>query len=173
MTYSAPATSAASHRNPLKSHKNPVKTHDQSLLQSIAPKTKTCELNGFTEEQDLGLPVDATGRGLWYSVRTMSEKKITEADVRHVAKLSRLRLDDDEIHHFTEQLESVLEYIGKLNELDVEGVEPMAHAMDMSNVLREDKEQDGIATDDALRNAPASDGAFFEVPKVLGDGSGA
>ncbi|QQE11557.1 Asp-tRNA(Asn)/Glu-tRNA(Gln) amidotransferase subunit GatC [Planctomycetota bacterium] len=103
----------------------------------------------------------------------MSEQKITEDDVRHVAKLSRLRLDDQEIHHFTEQLEAVLGYISKLNELDVEGVEPMAHAMDMSNVLREDKEVDGIAVDDALKNAPARDGAYFEVPKVLGDGSGA
>ncbi|QDU33467.1 Aspartyl/glutamyl-tRNA(Asn/Gln) amidotransferase subunit C [Poriferisphaera corsica] len=103
----------------------------------------------------------------------MSEQKITEEDVRHVAKLSRLRLNDDEIHHFTEQLEAVLGYISKLNELDVEGVEPMAHAMDMSNVLREDIEVDGISTKDALKNAPASDDAYFEVPKVLGEGSGA
>ena len=103
----------------------------------------------------------------------MSEKKITEDDVRHVAKLSRLRLSDEEIHHFTDQLEAVLGYISKLNELDVDGVEPMAHAMDMCNVRREDVEQDGIAVEDALKNAPAKDDVFFKVPKVLGDGSGA
>ena len=99
--------------------------------------------------------------------------KISEEDVRHVAKLSRLRLSDQEIHHFTEQLGAVLGYIDKLNELDVEGVEPMAHAMDMNNVLREDAEKAGITTADALRNAPAKDDGFFEVPKVLGEGSGA
>ena len=103
----------------------------------------------------------------------MSEKKITEDDVRHVAKLSRLRLSDEEIHHFTGQLEAVLGYISKLEELDVEGVEPMAHALDMYNVLREDVEQAGITVDDALKNAPAKDDVYFKVPKVLGDGSGA
>lgn len=98
---------------------------------------------------------------------------ITEQDVRHVAKLSRLSLSDEQVHHFTEQLEAVLEYIGKLNELDVEGVEPMAHPLDITNALREDVPGEALSEDAALANAPARDGAFFKVPKVLGDGGGA
>ncbi|GAB4196046.1 MAG: Asp-tRNA(Asn)/Glu-tRNA(Gln) amidotransferase subunit GatC [Phycisphaeraceae bacterium] len=104
----------------------------------------------------------------------MSETKtITEADVRHVAKLSRLTLTDDEVHHFTEQLAAVLDYIGKLNELDVTDIEPMAHPLDLVNVLRPDEETPGMPTDQALANAPAKTPPFFKVPKVLGDGPSA
>lgn len=99
--------------------------------------------------------------------------QITEEQVRHVAKLSRLRLSDDEIHHFTEQLSHVLEHIARLNELDVEGVEPMAHALDLRNVLREDAERAGLPVDKVLANAPDKTPPFFKVPKVLGEGSGA
>lgn len=98
---------------------------------------------------------------------------ITDADVRHVAQLSRLKLTDDQIADYTKQLGRVFGYIDKLSELDVEGVEPMAHALDMSNVLREDVVQEPLTVDKALANAPASDPPFFKVPKVLGEGSGA
>lgn len=98
---------------------------------------------------------------------------LTEADVRQVAKLARLKLTDEEVHEYTDQLSAIMGYIAKLNELDVDGVEPMAHAMDMSNVLREDVEQPGMPRDLALREAPEADDAFFIVPKVLGDGGGA
>jgi aspartyl-tRNA(Asn)/glutamyl-tRNA(Gln) amidotransferase subunit C len=100
-------------------------------------------------------------------------KTITEADVRHVAKLSRLHVSDDEVHHFTEQLAAVLDYIGKLNELDVDAVEPMAHPLELVNVLRADREQPGMTTDSALANAPAKSPPYFKVPKVLGDGPSA
>lgn len=102
----------------------------------------------------------------------MSEQ-LTEAQVRHVAKLSRLKLSDEQVHFFAEQLSNVLGYISKLEELDVEGVEPMAHPTAMTNKLRDDVEQPGMATSDALANAPESDDAFFKVPKVLGESSGA
>lgn len=98
---------------------------------------------------------------------------ITEADVRHVAKLARLSLKDDEVVRMTDQLGSILSYIQKLSELDVENVEPMAHPLDLTNALREDVETDGMDTELALRNAPASDPPYFEVPKVLGDGPSA
>lgn len=98
---------------------------------------------------------------------------ITDADVKHVAQLSRLKLTDEEVTQYTEQLGRVLGYIDKLSELDVEGVEPMAHALDMSNVLREDEPVDGMPVDKALATAPAADPPFFKVPKVLGEGSGA
>lgn len=98
---------------------------------------------------------------------------ITDADVRHVAQLSRLKLSDEQIAEYTQQLGRVLGYIDKLSELDVEGVKPMAHALDMSNVLREDVPVEGMPVDKALATAPAADPPFFKVPKVLGEGSGA
>ena len=100
-------------------------------------------------------------------------KPITEQDVRDVAKLGRLRLTDDEVSHFTGQLGAVLEYVGKLNELDLKGVEPLYHASDHHSVTREDQAQPGFTPDQALANAPARQDDFFKVPKVLGDGGGA
>ena len=102
-----------------------------------------------------------------------ASKTITEADVRHVAKLGRLHVSDEDVHHFTEQLAAVLDYIGKLNELDVDGIEPMAHPLELVNVLRPDEEQPGMPTDLALANAPAKTPPYFKVPKVLGDGPSA
>lgn len=99
-------------------------------------------------------------------------QKLTEDEVRHVAKLSRLELSDDEVHHFTQQLAAVLEHVSKLDELDVEAVEPMAHAMDVSNVLRPDEPATPLPPDVALANAPDRDDSFFKVPKVLGDVGG-
>jgi aspartyl-tRNA(Asn)/glutamyl-tRNA(Gln) amidotransferase subunit C len=98
---------------------------------------------------------------------------ITEKDVRHVAKLSRLKLSDEQVHYFTAQLSNVLGYIDKLAELNVEGVEPMAHPTDMTNSFRDDTPGTPLPVDMALANAPDSDPPFFKVPKVLGDGGGA
>lgn len=105
-------------------------------------------------------------------IRRMSQQ-LTDEQVRHVAKLSRLRLSDAEVHHFAGQLSRVLDYISKLNELNVEGVEPMAHPFDVTNVLREDVEQPGLSVAAALANAPKQMPPFFEVPKVIGEGGGA
>jgi len=70
-------------------------------------------------------------------------------------------------------LSTILDYIQKLNELDVENVKPMPHALDQINIFREDQEQPGMACDTALKNSPDRDGPFFKVPKVLGEGGGA
>src|SRR5687768_12889268 len=96
---------------------------------------------------------------------------ITETDVRHVARLSRLKLTDEEVSLYTAQLARVLEYVAKLEELDLAGVEPMAHPTDIANKLREDVPTDPMSLDAALANAPAADPPFFKVPKVLGEGS--
>lgn len=106
----------------------------------------------------------------------MSEKapeQLTEQQVRHVAKLSRLKLNDQQVHYFSEQLSHVLQYVSKLNELDVEDVEPMAHPTDMTNRFRDDEPTPGLAVDAALKNAPDTDPPFFKVPKILGDGGSA
>jgi aspartyl-tRNA(Asn)/glutamyl-tRNA(Gln) amidotransferase subunit C len=88
-------------------------------------------------------------------------------DVRKVASLARLKLTDDEIAEFSEQLGNVLEYVEVLNELDVTDVEPMAHAAEVTNVLRDDAIAESLPRDAALANAPRSDGRFFLVPQIL------
>ena len=98
-------------------------------------------------------------------------KPLTEDDVRHVAKLARLRLTDEEITEQTTKLGAILSYIDKLSEVDIDGVEPMVHAMELVNVLRPDEVGNSLTADDALRNAPDRDDNFFKVPKVLGEGS--
>jgi aspartyl/glutamyl-tRNA(Asn/Gln) amidotransferase C subunit len=100
-------------------------------------------------------------------------QQITDADVRHVAKLSRLKLDDQKVHFFATQLSNVLGYIAKLNELDVTNVQPMAHPTDMSNRFRPDVPTEPLPVEAVLANAPDRDDPFFKVPKVIGDSSGA
>jgi len=88
-------------------------------------------------------------------------------DVRKVASLARLKLSDDEIAEFSEQLGNVLDYVEVLNELDVTDVEPMAHAAEVTDVLRDDAIRESLPRDAALANAPKSDGRFFLVPRIL------
>lgn len=96
--------------------------------------------------------------------------KITRADVEKVAKLARLQLSDAEVEEFTGQLGSILGYFEKLSELDTEGVEPLAHCLPISNVLREDEPKESLGVERTLANAPDTDGEFFRVPKILDDG---
>ena len=100
-------------------------------------------------------------------------KKIDESHVRKVAKLSRLELTEAEIEEFTDQLSAILDYVEKMNELDTDNVEPLAHCLPISNVLREDRAKESLGTEKALVNAPQRDGNFFKVPKILEDSSGA
>ncbi len=99
--------------------------------------------------------------------------QLTDSQVRHVAKLSRLALSDSQVRRFSEQLSTVLVHVAKLRELDVHHVEPMAHALDVTNVWRQDQPQSGIAVQAVLANAPETHPPFFKVPKVLDEGSGA
>jgi len=100
----------------------------------------------------------------------MSEK-LTEQQVRHVAKLARLKCTEDQIAKFTEQLGSILEYVAQLEEVDTKEVEPLAHCLPVHNIFREDEVQNSLSNDEALANSPQRDGEFFAVPKVLGDAS--
>ncbi|MBN2455308.1 MAG: Asp-tRNA(Asn)/Glu-tRNA(Gln) amidotransferase subunit GatC [Sedimentisphaerales bacterium] len=94
---------------------------------------------------------------------------IDQAMVTKVAKLARLELTDDEIQLFTTQLSAILDYMAKINELDTEDVEPLAHCLPISNVFREDIAKESFGTERALLNAPRQDGDFFKVPKILED----
>jgi len=98
----------------------------------------------------------------------MADPELTLEDVRHVARLARLSLDDAKLQKLTGQLESILGYIDKLSEVDPASVEPMAHALPVHNVFREDVPEPALPLDKVLANAPESDGPFFKVPKVIG-----
>jgi aspartyl-tRNA(Asn)/glutamyl-tRNA(Gln) amidotransferase subunit C len=90
-----------------------------------------------------------------------------EIDIKYVAHLARLQLTSDEEKKLSTQLVHILGYIEKLNELDVTGVEPTAHAVPMVNVTRPDEIQPSLPHDEALRNAPARANGLFIVPKIV------
>lgn len=94
-------------------------------------------------------------------------QKISEADVRHIALLSRLKPSDDEVRLFADQLSSILTYVEQLSEIDTTEVPPTAHALPVHNVFRPDEPKPSLAPDAVLANAPQRDGHFFAVPKVL------
>jgi aspartyl-tRNA(Asn)/glutamyl-tRNA(Gln) amidotransferase subunit C len=98
----------------------------------------------------------------------MSEQKITPDKVKHVAVLSRLALDETRQRKFAGQLETILDYVAKISEVDVTGIEPLAHALPIHNVFREDVVEPSLPLEKVLMNAPETDGPFFKVPKVLG-----
>ena len=95
-------------------------------------------------------------------------KTITPDDVRKVAKLARLALPDADLQRLSGQLESILGYVAKLGQVDLTGVEPLAHALPLHNVLREDVPGPALPLEKVLQNAPQTDGPFFAVPKVIG-----
>jgi aspartyl-tRNA(Asn)/glutamyl-tRNA(Gln) amidotransferase subunit C len=97
--------------------------------------------------------------------------KLTQEQVRHVAKLARLKCTNGEIERFTGQLGAILEYVEQLAEVDTTEVEPLAHCLPVANVLREDEPTGGLTCDEALANAPQRDDDFFAVPRILGDSS--
>lgn len=93
--------------------------------------------------------------------------KITKEEVEHVARLARLELSDAEKETLTGQMDAILAYVEKLNELDTANVVPTAHAVPMENAFREDVVRPSIGADNALANAPARAEGFFRVPKVI------
>jgi aspartyl-tRNA(Asn)/glutamyl-tRNA(Gln) amidotransferase subunit C len=93
---------------------------------------------------------------------------VTIKEVEHIAALARLQFSDEEKEKFTHQLNDILQYIEKLNELDTSKVEPLSHVIELSNVFREDVEKPSISAEEALKNAPAKVDTLFKVPKVIG-----
>jgi len=94
---------------------------------------------------------------------------IQRKDVEHVARLARLALTDAEIERMREQLNGILAYIGKLNELDTSDVEPTSHAVPLVNVMRDDEAGPCLPREEALANAPDRAGEFFRVPRIIED----
>ena len=89
---------------------------------------------------------------------------ISRDEVLHVARLARLALTDEEVERLGAQLNAILEAVGKVSELDLEGVEPTAHPLDLVNVWAEDEPEPCLAVEQALANAPETEGGFFKVP---------
>lgn len=98
---------------------------------------------------------------------------LTDDDVRKVARLARLKIDSSEIATYCRQLTSVLDHVLRLGELDVDGVEPMAHPTDAVNRLDEDAVAPSMPLEQLLANAPSVEGSYLAVPKVIGDEGGA
>ncbi len=94
---------------------------------------------------------------------------LTRADVEKVALLARLSLGEDEVELLTAQLGDIVRYVDQLAELNTEGVEPLAHAVELTNVFREDEVEASLPREDALASAPRQDGECYLVPAVLGE----
>jgi aspartyl-tRNA(Asn)/glutamyl-tRNA(Gln) amidotransferase subunit C len=98
---------------------------------------------------------------------------IDQAEVRRIARLARLKLSEQEVRLFTGQLARILEYVKQIESLNTTGVEPLAHALPVTNVLREDEPREGLTRGEALANAPAVERDCFRVPAVVDPHGGA
>ncbi len=92
---------------------------------------------------------------------------VSKEEVKKIATLARLKFSEDEIENFTGQMNDILGYVEKLNELDTSDVEPLSHPLEMEGFMREDKRRESVKTHDALKNAPSADDEHFKVPRVI------
>ena len=90
-------------------------------------------------------------------------------EVRKVAELARLEISDAELETMARQLSAIVDYINQLQEVNTDGVEPLAHALDLHDVFREDVPGQSLGPDEALANAPARKNNFYRVPPVFGE----
>jgi len=90
---------------------------------------------------------------------------VTRKDVEYIASLSKLKFEENELDNFTHQLNDILAYVEKLNELDTENVEPLSHPVENENVFREDELKPSISTEEALKTHRAKRKSSLEFPK--------
>ncbi|CAN5781811.1 Asp-tRNA(Asn)/Glu-tRNA(Gln) amidotransferase subunit GatC [soil metagenome] len=93
--------------------------------------------------------------------------EVNDALIDKLATLARLQFDDDQKAGFKKDLQKMIQFVEKLNELDTTGVSPLLHMSDNVNVLREDEVTGSISRNEGLKNAPLHDNEFFKVPKVI------
>lgn len=93
--------------------------------------------------------------------------KISQEEVQQVASLARLELSDHEIEKMTDQLDTILRYVAKLDEVDTTGVPATTHTQKVVNAFREDKVQPSLERKQSLANAPKSDDVSFIVPRII------
>ena len=95
---------------------------------------------------------------------------MSSIDLRHVARLARLHLTDDEIKHLQTQVSQILGFVEKLSELKgLENVKPTSHPLSLSNVFRQDTPGPSVNIEEFLKHSPRSKGRFFQVPKIIED----
>ncbi|HER23936.1 MAG TPA: Asp-tRNA(Asn)/Glu-tRNA(Gln) amidotransferase subunit GatC [Candidatus Atribacteria bacterium] len=97
----------------------------------------------------------------------MAEKIITKKEVEYVARLAKLEFNEEEKEEFTSQLNSILDYFKKLNELDTERIKPTAYIISMPNLLNEDKIEPSLSQDEVLSNSQYVKEGYFKVPRII------
>jgi aspartyl-tRNA(Asn)/glutamyl-tRNA(Gln) amidotransferase subunit C len=93
--------------------------------------------------------------------------EVNDALIENLANLARLQFDNEERKEIKKDLQRMISFVEKLNELNTDGVEPLLHMTDETNVLREDEINGSVSREEALQNAPSTDGIYFKVPKVI------
>ena len=93
--------------------------------------------------------------------------KISQEEIKNIALLSRLEVKEEHMAHVEKELSDILTYVAELNALALDGVEPMAHAVPLQNVFREDETKPSLNHDLALSNAPEAEDGYFKVPRVV------
>jgi aspartyl-tRNA synthetase len=122
---------------------------------------------GLTAADPGGARAPGAGRAGGTAEGVPAPEKITMEEVRHVAKLARLKLDDAEIEGFQEDLNAILDSMETLKTLDTEEIEPMKHVLDIKNVWRDDEPRKKRDSGSVLENAPQREGDYFRVTKIL------
>ena len=95
--------------------------------------------------------------------------KLTQKEVEYVANLARIQVSEAEKNQLSSQLSSILTYMQELNQVDIEGVSPMASVLSQANVLREDEVRESVTQDKAIANAPTAKDGMFQVPKIISE----
>ena len=95
------------------------------------------------------------------------DQQLSDEEVLKVARLARIELSTEEVAHLGSQLSKLLQYVEILQEVETSEVEPMVHAIEQTNVFRDDQPRIPQSRDDALANAPQTDGKYFQVPAIL------
>ena len=93
--------------------------------------------------------------------------RISEEQVKHAAHLARLAITENEAQMLTEQLDKIITYAEQLNELNTDDVEPTSHVLEIKNVMREDRAQQGLPREEVLKNAPEHQDGQFKVPGIM------
>ena len=97
----------------------------------------------------------------------MSDKKITIEEVKHIAKLSKLNIPDNELEYYLSEMDKMINHFNILSKVDTSDVQPMTHVNTMTNVYRKDEPKDSLTTKEALKNSSETFGQFIKIPKII------
>ena len=97
----------------------------------------------------------------------MANKNITVDEVKHIAKLSKLNISDDQLDYYAEEMDKILEYFKIISKVDTSNIEPLTHITENENITREDVTDKSIENKEVIKNCPDSFGQYIKVPKVL------